>query len=130
MLLDSADIAQFGRPELARQIGYMPQDSVLFAGTIRDNIARALIADPPVLLLDEPSSNLDRAAEEQLRDTLALLARDHTVLVVTHSPVLLPATNNIVVLEAGHLAAPGPTADLLPRLSAPPRVTPLRAPQA
>ena len=183
VLIDGADISQFGRAELARQIGYMPQDSVLFAGSIRDNIARAkphatdteiiaaaeraglhrlvvdlpegyateageggarlsggmrqrvaiaraLIADPPVLLLDEPSSNLDRAAEEQLRDTLAELARDHTILVVTHSPTLLPATNNIIVLQAGHLAAAGPTADLLPRLAAPARVTALRPPPA
>jgi ATP-binding cassette, subfamily C, bacterial LapB len=181
VLLDGADIAQYGRAALARQIGYMPQECVLFAGTIRDNIirakpdasdaeviaaaeraglhrlvvdlpdgygtqvgegggrlsggmrqrvaiARALIGDPPVLLFDEPSSNLDRAAEELLRDTLAELARDHTILVVTHSPVLLPATRNLMVLQAGHIAA-GTTAELLPRLSAPPRVAALRAPQ-
>jgi ATP-binding cassette, subfamily C, bacterial LapB len=82
-----------------------------------------------VLLFDEPSSNLDRAAEELLRDTLAELARDHTILVVTHSPVLLPATRNLMVLQAGHIAAAGTTAELLPRLSAPPRVAALRAPQ-
>jgi len=172
VLLDGADIAQFGRAELTRQIGYMPQECVLFAGSIRDNLvlakpdasdaevlaaaeradlhrlavdlpdgygtavgeggmrlsggmrqrvalARALLADPPVLLLDEPSSNLDRAAEEHLRDTLIALGRDHTVLVATHSPILLPATHNLIVLQGGKIATAGPTAELLPRLSAP-----------
>ncbi|RAU22052.1 type I secretion system ATPase [Paramagnetospirillum kuznetsovii] len=79
-------------------------------------IARALIGDPPVLLLDEPSASLDRQAEEDLRATLAELAKTHTVIVVTHSPVLLPICRDVVVLDKGAVAAAGPAAETLQRL--------------
>ncbi|MBT6118763.1 MAG: ATP-binding cassette domain-containing protein, partial [Rhodospirillaceae bacterium] len=169
VLLDGADVKQLARKDLARWIGYVPQDLFLFAGTVRDNIAkadpeasdekivaaarlaglhehvidmpqgyateigeagqrlsggmrqrlaiaRALIGDPPVLLLDEPSASLDRRAEEALRDTLTGLGRDRNVIVVTHSPILLPACANIVALEKGRIAMAGPTVEILPRL--------------
>jgi len=169
VMLDGADIAQFTRAELADWIGYVPQESVLFEGSVRDNIshrrpdsddaeiiraataagvhhfiidlpdgyateigeagrrlsggqrqrisvARALVGDPPVLLLDEPSSNLDRQAEHELRDTITELGRLHTVIVVTHSPILLAACNNLVALEKGKIALSGPAKEILPRL--------------
>lgn len=81
-------------------------------------IARAMFGDPPVLLLDEPTANIDRPAEEQLRGALLELAKDHNVVVVTHSPVLLSACENILVLERGQIAAAGPGEDILPRLFA------------
>jgi len=79
-------------------------------------IARALIGDPPVLLLDEPSASLDRQAEEDLRNTLAELSKTHTVIIVTHSPVLLPICRDVVVLDKGTIAAAGPAAETLQRL--------------
>jgi len=79
-------------------------------------LARALIGDPPVLLLDEPSASLDRQAEESLRDVLHVLARDHTVIMVTHSPVLLTACHNVVVLDHAKIAMAGTATDILPRL--------------
>ena len=79
-------------------------------------IARALLPDPPVLLLDEVSGNLDMQAEIALRDTLRELARDHTIVVVTHTPVLLRACNNIMALDKGSIAMAGPTQEILPRL--------------
>ncbi|MDA0229709.1 MAG: peptidase domain-containing ABC transporter [Proteobacteria bacterium] len=79
-------------------------------------IARALLPDPPILLLDEVSGNLDMQAEIALRDTLSELARDHTIVVVTHTPVLLRACNAIMVLERGRIAMGGPTQEILPRL--------------
>jgi ATP-binding cassette subfamily C protein LapB len=79
-------------------------------------IARALIGNPPVLLLDEPSASLDRQAEEDLRATLADLATSRTIIVVTHSPVLLPACRDVVVLDHGHIVAAGPAAETLQRL--------------
>jgi len=79
-------------------------------------IARALIGDPPVLLLDEPSASLDRQAEEDLRATLAELAKTHTIVIVTHSPVLLPICRDVVVLDKGSVAAAGPAAETLQRL--------------
>ena len=79
-------------------------------------IARALLPDPPILLLDEVSGNLDMQAEIALRDTLRELARDHTIVVVTHTPVLLRACNNIMALDKGHIAMAGPTQEILSRL--------------
>ena len=79
-------------------------------------IARALLPDPPILVLDEVSGNLDMQAEIALRDTLRELARDHTIVVVTHTPVLLRACNNIMALDKGHIAMAGPTQEILSRL--------------
>jgi ATP-binding cassette subfamily C protein LapB len=79
-------------------------------------IARALLPDPPILLLDEVSGNLDIQAEIALRDTLIKLARDHTIVVVTHTPVLLRACNNIMALDKGRIAMGGPAQEILPRL--------------
>jgi len=85
-------------------------------------IARALLPDPPILLLDEVSGNLDMQAEIALRDTLSELARDHTIVVVTHTPVLLRACNNIMALDKGRITMGGPTQEILPRLfGGPPR---------
>jgi ATP-binding cassette subfamily C protein LapB len=96
-------------------------------------IARALIGDPPVLLLDEPSASLDRQAEEDLRATLADLSKTHTIIIVTHSPVLLPVCRDVVVLDKGSVAAAGPAAETLQRLfgvrQPPPQPTPPPPPQ-
>jgi PrtD family type I secretion system ABC transporter len=169
VLLDGGDIAQYGRRDLARWIGYVPQDPFLFAASVRDNIAvrepdadddmivgaarlagvhdmiidlpdgygtdigeaggrlsagmrqriaiaRALVGDPPVLLMDEPTSSLDRETEESLRTVLAELSREHNVVVVTHSPILLAACNNIIAMERGRIAMAGPAHEIMPKL--------------
>ena len=79
-------------------------------------IARALLPDPPILLLDEVSGNLDMQAEIALRDTLRVLARDHTIVLVTHTPVLLRACNNIMALDKGRIAMAGPTQEIFSQL--------------
>ena len=84
--------------------------------TKRIAIAQALLNDPPVLLLDEPTAELDRDSELHFVQTLKELARDHTVIVVTHSPFLLSHCNGILVMNKGKLVAAGPAADILPKL--------------
>lgn len=79
-------------------------------------IAQALLHDPPILLLDEPTSDLDRQAEQVFSATLKALSVDHTVVVVTHSPALLLQCNGIVVMDKGKVAAAGPAAQILPKL--------------
>jgi len=79
-------------------------------------IARALLYDPPVLLLDEPTSNLDRPAEEALRSLLTEMARSQNIIMVTHSPILLAACQNLIVMDKGKVAMAGATGDILPRL--------------
>ena len=84
--------------------------------TKRIAIAQALLNDPPVLLLDEPTAELDRDSEQRFVQTLKDLAKDHTVIVVTHSPFLLSHCNGILVMNKGKLVAAGPAADMLPKL--------------
>jgi ATP-binding cassette subfamily C protein LapB len=79
-------------------------------------IARALVGDPPVVLLDEPSSSLDRQAEFELRNTLSSIAKERTVIIVTHSPILLATCNDLVALDKGRIALAGPAKDILPKL--------------
>jgi len=83
----------------------------------RLTISRALLGNPPVLLMDEPSGSLDRQAEEELRDLLVKLSKDHTIIVVTHSPILLGSCANMIVMDHGRIALAGPTKDVLPKLA-------------
>ena len=82
-------------------------------------IARALIADTPVLLLDEPTAGLDRPAEEKLRNLLSQIARTRNVVVVTHSPIVLSACHNVIALERGKVILAGPSHEVLPKLFGP-----------
>ena len=82
-------------------------------------IARALFNDPVVLLLDEPSANLDKMTEERLIAVLKDLAESRTIIVVTHSPGLLKACQTITALNKGVVALAGDAADVLAQLRSP-----------
>ena len=87
-------------------------------------IARAMLGEPPVLLLDEPSASLDQEAEGNLRNVLVELARTRNVVVVTHSTVLLSACNNIIAMDHGRVATAGPATEILPKLFKPQQPVP------
>ena len=55
---------------------------------------------------------------------LLTLAEDHNVIIVTHSPTLLAACDNLLVMHKGRIAMAGPAAEILPRLSGRPQVVP------
>ena len=78
-------------------------------------LARALLRDAPILLLDEPTANLDALTERALVDTLLETTRGRSVLWVTHNLVGLEAMDEIVVLYKGEVAERGTHADLLAR---------------
>jgi lipoprotein-releasing system ATP-binding protein len=71
----------------------------------RAAVARALCADPAVLLADEPSGNLDHANAERLHDLLAQLAADMEIgmVVVTHNRSLAQRADRALLLEDGRL---------------------------
>lgn len=76
-------------------------------------IARALLHDAPLMLLDEPTEGLDATTESQILDLLAELMRDKTVLMVTHRLRGLARFNRIVVMDNGQVIEQGTHAELL-----------------
>ncbi len=78
-------------------------------------LARALLRNAPILLLDEPTANLDAITERALVDTLLETTRGRSVLWVTHNLVGLEAMDEIVVLYKGEVAERGTHAELLAR---------------
>lgn len=76
-------------------------------------IARALLHDAPLMLLDEPTEGLDATTESQILDLLAELMRDKTVLMVTHRLRGLARFNRIVVMDNGQIIEQGTHAELL-----------------
>jgi ABC-type bacteriocin/lantibiotic exporter with double-glycine peptidase domain len=70
-------------------------------------IARALAAQPPILILDESTSNLDPASEEQLLDRLATVRQGKTTVVIGHRPSLVQRSHWVVALDRGQISAQG-----------------------
>ncbi|MCS2158459.1 cysteine/glutathione ABC transporter ATP-binding protein/permease CydC [Scandinavium sp. H11S7] len=76
-------------------------------------IARALLHDAPLMLLDEPTEGLDATTESQILDLLADVMRDKTVLMVTHRLRGLARFEQIIVMDNGHIIEHGNHAELL-----------------
>ncbi len=171
ILVDNTDLRQIDPADLRRNIGCVPQDVMLFTGTLRDNItmgaaqaddatmlraaelagvedfaarhplgydrpvgergqalsggqrqavaiARALIGDPPILVLDEPTSAMDNAGENGLKARLSAELTGRTLLLVTHRASLLSLVDRLIVLDGGKLVADGPKDQVLKALAA------------
>lgn len=76
-------------------------------------LARALLLDAPLLILDEPTAHLDSASETAIRLALVDLSRTRTVLLIAHRLRMSFAADQIIVLEQGRVAATGTHTDLL-----------------
>jgi ABC-type multidrug transport system fused ATPase/permease subunit len=76
-------------------------------------IARALLKDAPILLLDEPTSSVDAENEELIQEALRRLARGRTTIVVAHRLSTVADADRIVVLEDGRVVESGRHAELL-----------------
>ncbi|MFD7468477.1 thiol reductant ABC exporter subunit CydD [Streptomyces tendae] len=85
-------------------------------------LARAFLADRPVLLLDEPTAALDGATEAEVVDAVRRLAKGRTVLLVVHRPALLEVADRVVLLDTpATVAAPGDSSVLPAAAEASPR---------
>lgn len=166
--VDGKDVRSIKQDELRKQIGYVPQESLLFTGTIRENIAwgkedatllemekatqdaqiydtiiklpnqfdtrigqkginlsggqkqriaiaRALIRQPKILLLDDSTSALDLKTESRLLE--AIKKYSCTTLIITQKITTAMAADQILILEDGRLIAEGHHAELLKRSS-------------
>jgi subfamily B ATP-binding cassette protein HlyB/CyaB len=76
-------------------------------------IARALIHDPPVLILDEATSSLDPESEAIIQQHLEAIARGRTIVIVTHRLSFVARADLIMVVDSGHLVQIGPHEALL-----------------
>jgi ATP-binding cassette subfamily B protein len=81
-------------------------------------IARALLKDSPIVLLDEATSSLDGESEELIRQALDRLMRGRTVIAIAHRLSTLRSFDRIVVLERGRVIQDGPPDELLRRVGA------------
>jgi ATP-binding cassette, subfamily C, bacterial LapB len=79
-------------------------------------IARALLNEPPLLLLDEPTSAMDHSSEESFKRSLAEHARGKTLLLISHRNSLLDLVDRLIVIDAGRVVADGPRAQVVSAL--------------
>ena len=71
-------------------------------------LARAVLADPQILLLDEPTSAMDPTAERQLLTQLKFATQGKTLVLITHKPSMLELVDKVIVLDRGKIVAYGP----------------------
>ena len=94
-------------------------DALLSGGEAqRVTVARALLEDAPVLVLDEPTSFADPENEVRLQAAVARAAEGRTVLVIAHRLTSVTAADQIAVMEAGRVVEVGTHAELLARAGA------------
>ncbi|PCJ14303.1 MAG: hypothetical protein COB10_04440 [Planctomycetota bacterium] len=79
----------------------------------RVGIARALLRNPKILILDEATAHLDLASDRQIRDTIAELMRDATTLVITHRVSSIANVDRILVLDEGRIVEQGTPKELM-----------------
>ncbi|MFI4937992.1 MAG: type I secretion system permease/ATPase [Candidatus Berkiellales bacterium] len=71
-------------------------------------IARALILDPPILVFDEPTNMMDNRTEENFKSQLTEVAKDKTLILVTHKGSLLSLVDRLILMDSGRIIADGP----------------------
>jgi ABC-type multidrug transport system fused ATPase/permease subunit len=166
--IDGHDVNDVTQESLRRQLGVVPQEGFLFAGTVRDNIAfgksdasdeeivraaktvgahdfivqledgyetnlqergtrlsngqrqlvalaRALLADPRILILDEATSAVDIGTERRIEGALRLLLAGRTAFIIAHRLSTIRNADLIVVLEHGRIVEQGSHDELLAR---------------
>jgi ATP-binding cassette subfamily B protein len=165
VLIDGRDARDCGLLWLRQQVGVLLQDTVLFTGTVEENIAyasaadgpqvvaaaraaaahdfvrslpegystalgplggglsggqrqrlgiaRTILRDPPILILDEPTTALDVESELQVVRGLTRLMHGRTTLMITHSLALAQNADRVVVVDDGGIVADGPPAEVV-----------------
>jgi ATP-binding cassette subfamily C protein LapB len=169
VMLDGLELRQLDPAEFRNQIGYVPQNLMLFSGSLRENllmgnsyaseaelssimkrygvvdfaqrhpmgidmpvgesgsalsggqrqvvsIARAMIKNPSLILLDEPTSELDQGTESRVIKALKEDMKDKTVVVVTHKMSILDLADRIIVMDFGKVIMDGPKKDVIAQL--------------
>jgi ATP-binding cassette subfamily B protein len=76
-------------------------------------IARAILADPRVLILDDATSAVDPSKEHEIREAMATVMRDRTTIVIAHRPGTIALADTVLLLDGGRVAAQGTHDELL-----------------
>lgn len=166
VLIDGVDVADYKLEGLRKQIGFVLQDTVLFYGTISENIAygkpgatkeeiinaarlanaeefiikmnhgydtqvgergitlsggqrqrigiaRAIIRNAPILILDEPTASLDTESEKIVMEALELLMKGRTVITIAHRLSTIQDSDKIIVIKDGSIMEEGTHEELL-----------------
>ena len=166
ILVDGIDIRRYRRDSLRREVGVVLQDTVLFAASVRDNIAygcpqadidavqraaqdarahefivdlpdgydtevaergaglsggqrqrlclaRALVKEPAILVMDEPTSQVDAASARLIHEAVARAHRGRTLIVISHQYADLASYDRVLVLKDGHIVESGHHDELL-----------------
>jgi len=75
-------------------------------------LARALISDPNIIMLDEPTNSMDRQTEKQFIDRIKKIILDKTLIVVTHKTSLLELVDRVIIVENGQIVVDGPKSEV------------------
>ena len=166
ILIDGIDIRRLKRESLRHAIGIVPQDNMLFAVSVRENIAygfpqapfeavqqaaqdarahefivdlaqgydteigerggslsggqrqrlclaRALVKQPAILVMDEPTSAIDAVSARLIHEAVARVHRDRTLIVISHEYTDMAGYDRVLVLAGGRLVESGPHAALM-----------------
>jgi ATP-binding cassette subfamily C protein LapB len=97
------------------QVGERGQN---LSGGQRQNVAlaRALLLDPPILLLDEPTSSMDNPGEERLKERIGAVIANKTLLLVTHRASMLSLVDRLLIVDRGRIIADGPKESVMEAL--------------
>ncbi len=79
----------------------------------RIQIARVLVAEPRILILDEATANLDYATEAEVKRTVAEIRKENTVIIIAHRYSMVRDADHVIVLAGGEVAEEGAPAELL-----------------
>jgi ATP-binding cassette subfamily C protein LapB len=81
-------------------------------------IARSLLYDPTILVLDEPTASMDPTSEIRLRDKLKILSQGKTTILITHKGAMLDLVDKLILMDRGKIIAYGPRDEIIRRLQA------------
>ncbi|MCD8498233.1 MAG: type I secretion system permease/ATPase [Alphaproteobacteria bacterium] len=81
-------------------------------------IARALLYDPPIMILDEPTASMDPASENRLKKRLGHLCKNKTTILITHKGAMLNIVDKLILIDRGKLVAFGPKEEVIRKLQA------------
>lgn len=81
-------------------------------------IARALLYDPPILIMDEPTASMDPASENRLLKRLGMLCQNKTAILITHKGAMLSLVDKLILIDRGRLVAFGAKDDVIRKLQA------------